>query len=301
VLSGRGGTYAGHGGDLADLDGDGVADAIVGAYLDSPGAYTAGTVFVKYGPIAADVDLTADADQEIAGEEAAAYTGRHIRAGGDVNGDGLGDFVVAAPYATGSAPGSGVVYVVDGPADLADFSDADGRLLGEQVGGGLGIGVSMALGDVDGDGLDDVAAGAYYDGTAASYAGSAYLVLGPASGDHALSAADIVVRGAAVNQYVGSGVAIGDADRDGVADLVVGASGDDTSTGAAYLFSAPTAGTYGPGDAEASFLGEGIIQFAGAHAAFGDVDGDTLPELLIGATGEPTGGAGAGAVYVASP
>lgn len=301
VLTGRGSTYAGHGGDLADLNDDGVADAIVGAYLDSPGAYTAGTVFVKYGPLVADVDLTADADHEISGEEATAYTGRHIRAGGDLNGDGLGDFVVAAPNATGGAPGSGIVYVVYGPGDLADFSAADGRLLGENAGGGLGIGVSMALGDVDGDGLDDVAAGAYYDGTSAAYAGSAYLILGPAAGDQALSAADIVVRGAAVNQYVGAGVAIGDADRDGVGDLVVGASGTDTSTGAAYLYSAPTAGTYGPADADAVFLGEGIIQFAGAFTTFGDVDGDALPELLVGATGEPTGGSGAGAVYVAAP
>lgn len=301
ILQGPAGTYAAHGADVADVNGDGLDDAIVGAYLNPDPVAGAGTVYVSYGPLESDVHLPSSADVVLPGAEATAYTGRHITAGGDVDGDGLGDFLVAAPGATGGAPTSGVVYVVRGPGDIGDMRAADGRLLGESAASALGIGAAMAFGDLDGDGLDDVAAGAYYEGGSVSYGGAAYVVRGPAAGDHDLAAADLAVHGTETNQYAGASVAIGDVDRDGVADFVVGASGTDTSTGCAYVYSAPAWGGHRPSDADARFVGEDLIAFAGAFTTFGDVTGDGRADLLIGATGEATGGFGAGAVYVVTP
>lgn len=301
VIKGPAGVYSGHGADLVDLDGDGAHDMVLGAYFASAGAFYGGAVYVAYGPLAGDMDLATEADAVLVGTEDEGYAGRHIRGGGDVDGDGLEDMLIAAPNATGTAPSSGIVYLVLGPAEDGSLDDAQARLRGESYGSALGIGVALAMGDVDGDGRDDIAAGAYYESGTISYGGAAYLVLGPATGDRELATADVVVHGDAANQYAGSSVAIGDADGDGVGDVVVGANGTDTSTGAVYVFSGPGAGSYTPRDAAVTFMGEAIIAFTGTSTVFGDLDADGVPSLVVGATGDATGGANAGAVYVVTP
>jgi hypothetical protein len=292
-------SYAGHGGDIADVSGDGVADAIVGAYS---AARDAGVVFVQYGPLDGEYTLADVADAALVGETSGSYTGRHARAGEDVNGDGIGDIVTSAVYASGGALRSGIAYVVHGPpAGELDFADAAARLLGEANNDQAGS--SVNAGDLDGDGYADVVVSAY--GTRQE--GKVYVVFGPVEGDVDLGDAEARIDGTAGSQMFGVGGGAGgaldaaDTDGDGREDLLVGAYGTISggrSAGAGYLFLGPVSGSLTAGDAEASFLGTTDSECVGIGAALGDLDADGHADVVLGAAAYSGVASSAGAVYV---
>jgi hypothetical protein len=300
TLLGGPGTYAGHGSDLGDVDGDGLADALVGAYYTGRGE---GSVYVSYGPLDPSVSLTTDADAILEGDVPSSYTGRVVRGGEDLDGDGIGDILAPAPYASIGGPSTGAVYVVYGPVyGTLSLASADGLLVGENP--NAYTGATMAIGDCDGDGLADAVVGASGVNSPAPAAGAAYVMYGPASGTLDLGAADLVVRGSAAYETLGSGVAAYDIDGDGAAELLVGAEGEGTvgtGAGAAFLFFGPRTGEYADTDADATFFGEGAGDAAGSGVGMGDLDGDGWGEVLIGATGDNTGGSSAGAVFIEFP
>ena len=96
--------------------------------------------------------------------------GAESMAGGDLDGDGWNDIVLADPS------GNGTAYLFYGPLVSGSYaaSDADGTISGD----GDGFGVSLEVGDVDGDGNDDVLIGAEDDDTAGSGYGAAFLFYG---------------------------------------------------------------------------------------------------------------------------
>ena len=220
-----------------------------------------------------------------------------MRAGPDLDGDGVGDLIIAC-LGDMPLPASGGFYVVHGPVsgDI-DLTDAEGRYGGESVGNAAGL--WLDAGDVSGDGLADVVA-ASFDNTYVTTAGAAYVVYGPAADKTALTDADIIVRGDVSGQY-GGGVAMGDLDEDGTDELLLGAQGDPTAggnAGAVYLFSDPAPGSYVFSDGDAAFFAEGPGDNLGTGMAVGDVDGDHVPEIVMGAPYQDDGGYGAGAFYV---
>jgi len=295
-LYGNRGTYTGHGSDMADMDGDGLADALIGAYAV---AGTAGATYISYGPLTGEIDLVSDADATISGPGSGSYMGRQTRAGGDLNGDGFGDAMVSAPYASVYGYGTGLVVVNHMPVyGTLSGLDADTLLVGESASSTLGI--SMAMADVDADGLDDMVVGA--SGNVGTYSGegAVYVVLGPTTGAVDLAAADVIIRGSSVNEYAGSGLAAGDSDGDGFADILVGVAGDSRvsrQSGAAYFFYGPLSGTYTVSSAHAELLGTGTAEAAGQGAGIGDLNGDGEGDLVIGASGL----GGSGGFYVQYP
>ncbi len=188
------------------------------------------------------------------------------------------------------------------PSGDVRLSDADGVLLGESSSDLAGEDLCWA-GDVNGDGLDDVIVGAYVSGAAGIYSGSAYLILGPISGEGSLASADAVMRGVTYGDYAGSSVAgAGDLDADGYDDLIIGATGQDSgggNAGAAYLLMGPVSGEFSLSAADVRYIGEDSGDQAGSSAAAaGDVNGDGYADVILGAFASDLGGSNSGAAYL---
>jgi hypothetical protein len=274
-----------------DVDGDGYDDILIGAPYALNGPATTGEAYLVLGsPSPSDLGLNS-ADAIYSGAASSDQAGGAVAGVGDVDGDGLDDMLIASPRSDLTDRDAGAVHLVLGrasPTDLS-FSAADAVFLGEASWDCAGSALAGA-GDVDGDGLDDMLVGALSNDSVATNAGAAYLVLGSTSlADLTLSAADAYFQGEAYWDYAGVAVAgAGDVDGDGYHDMLVGASGNDSAAsdaGAAYL----VLGGRSPVDlslsaAAACFTGRDTSDRAGsAVAGAGDVDGDGLDDILVGA------------------
>jgi hypothetical protein len=281
-----------------DVDGDGHADLLVGAYENDAGGPHAGAAYLVRGPVTGTLDLSL-ADAKLVGDNAFGYeAGYSVSGAGDVDGDGHDDLLVGAEGdQEGGGFEAGAAYVVQGPVTgTLDLSLADAKLLGEEEYDLAGFSVSGA-GDVDRDGHDDLLVGAprpTYDG--ATYAGAAYLVLGPVTGTLDLSLADAKLVGETSADFVGVCVSgAGDVDGDGRDDFLVGS---EYENGTAFLVLGPVTGTIVASSADAELRGEDDDHNSASSSVSGagDVDADGHADLLVGA---PWGGRGeAGVAYL---
>ncbi len=284
-----------------DVDGDGLPDLLVGAAGGyTPAGYAgccSGAAYVVSGTQRGTHGVRT-ADTSIHGKPID-YFGSNVDGLGDVNGDGLDDFLIGATL--GSYFGrdielyhAGVSYVWFGPVSggrLGAF-DADVKLVGEETFDYSSIS-RAAAGDVDGDGLRDILIGSVY-------AGAAYLVRGGVTGTLLLGDADAKLVGEAEDDWAGDAVSgAGDVDADGHDDILVGAhqNGED-GTGAVYLVRGPVAGSFDLGRADQKLVGaEG--DWAGiAVSSAGDLDSDGRADVLVGAPGHAVDGVRTGAAYV---
>lgn len=268
----------------------------------------------------ANIDL-ADIDGEngfkIIGGASGDYAGRAVSTAGDLNGDGFADVMIGADHAGLAGPDSGAAYVVFGKADgfgaLLKVGILDGtngfQIAGTAAGDLTGFSVS-SLGDVNGDGRDDMMIGARDASPNGAGSGSAYVVFGSASGfDATLDLDDLDgdngfrINGAAAGDRVGRSVSAGgDINGDGIGDIIVGAPGN---AGRTYVVFGKAGG---PATLELSALngnnGFAIVgETADDTAGFsisdaGDFNGDGFGDIIIGAPDSDSGGSDSGAVYV---
>ncbi|MFT4978082.1 MAG: hypothetical protein ACI8S6_003990, partial [Myxococcota bacterium] len=244
-------------------------------------------------------------DASLLGAAASDRLGYSVAALEDIDEDGFDDLLVGAPLSDDGGSNAGVAYLISG-ADLdgaLSTTAASATVTGDKS-DQLGFSVSSA-GDVDGDGIPDALIGAPYNDSGAINGGAAALLLGSSfSGAFDLSDTDAVFSGASSNDYAGWAVSsAGDVDGDGYGDLLIGAPYSDdgaTNGGTAYLvLGASSVSDSSLSSADASFYGESSSDYAGAAvSALGDLDGDGFDDFGIGAYGEDTAGAGAGAIGI---
>lgn len=301
------------GGDVND---DGIPDFVVGGWsIDVDGRVDCGAAYLYLGdPTLDGWDLPAQAFTSIAGRDPEDHLGWAVDLTGDLDGDGVADLVVGAPLGEGLGLATGEVFVFFGgagfPSGALDPLDADVHLvIGETT---SGFGQALTVGDLDGDGVDDLLVGAPgKDFSGRANAGAVYGFLGRASWPALLEAesdADLTILGAFGPDGFGAALdVVGDVNDDGVDDLVVGApfapvSGNDLA-GRAYVFGG---GSFTPpltldarDDADTVLRGTARGDVAGvAVAGVGDLTGDGIDDFVVGAPGyDPSGVADAGGAF----
>jgi hypothetical protein len=281
-----------------DMDGDGYADFLIGAPSDDLAGTDAGAVYVGYGrdTFAADINLATLTT--VRGSAAGHELGAAVASAGDTDGDGLDDALLGAP-------GMGAELGRDGTGGVVIYGESVvTQVPGEVIGDRAGVAVA-GPGDVNGDGYADLLVGAPGRGDSAAVdEGAVYLVLGT-GGVWPTGLWDTVeYTGAGADARAGSDVAAaGDVDGDGHADLLVGApyaDGAGEDAGAAYLIFGSTAPASASLADAITYDGAAAYDLAGtAVSGAGDVDGNGVPDLVIGAIGaEGLGADVAGAAYL---
>ena len=305
--------YAGYWVSTAgDVDGDGLDDVLVGAYDDDDMGRSAGAGYLILGSsldLHGAFDLSV-ADYKIVGEDEGDWAGFVVETAGDIDGDGTPDILVGAYGVDDRGPTTGAVYVVlsgsIGATGTISLSDADYKIIGESERDYAGYALSSA-GDIDGDGLDDILVGASGQEAGGRFAGAAYVILASSLATDPptdLSKADYKFVGETEEDWAGYSVSgAGDVDGDGLADLLIGADGDDggSQAHASYLILGGELGATATVDLSAAdykFVGESSYDYASQVSTAGDVDGDGLDDIVIGAGGRDQGGTNAGAAYV---
>ncbi len=258
--------YARFGAGLAvgDINGDGTSDIVASAPAVGRGAF-----YAMLGPDYAETITVANLGIGSSFGEAVAT--------GDVNGDGFDDVVAGSHYAgVGDRFGAGEAFVFFGP-QLTAWQ----RIIDPEPQAAAAFGISVATGDVNDDGFDEVVVGAW-DSNIPPYtkAGQAFVFQGPAL-------TSVTTLQSPAPQQIGDfGVStdIGDFDGDGFGDVIVGSWISDVqpndNAGQIFVFG-------GPALDDVTVLRDsgGANYELGTSVTSGDVDGDAAEEIVSGAYG----------------
>lgn len=300
-----------------DVDGDGLSDVLVGAPQATASSPFAGKAYLYVGEEVLDAPSYALADSTyiFSGENEGDLAGGEVASAGDVDGDGRDDLLISGYWNDDGGDKAGKIYLIlasslGAESDIS-LADADYAFIGASADDQLGYLAMSTAGDVDGDGKDDLLFGTGRNDAGGENAGAGYLVLSKnLSSDAPVSAAeaDYVFLGEQPGDGAGYAASSpGDVDGDGLADVIFGAWGNDDGgddAGKAYLFLGDSLGTTGGrnmADADYSFQGKYTEDYAGADFSFvGDVDGDGIDDVLVGAAGDKAGGENSGKGYIYS-
>lgn len=306
-----------------DIDGDGIADLYAGASFDDDGGSASGAIYAlrlnQDGTVKSHTKVSQTSGNLGVGVGAGDRFGTVITVLGDMDNDGIDDIAVSAHADDDGSTDAGAFYVL--------FMNANGTVKSKQkvsdTQGGLSyslgsydfFGMGLAnVGDLDNDGIVDLAAGIHQDDASGSNAGAILILLMNSNGT--VKSHKKLTNG--VNGFpsglLGAGDlfgrtirSLGDIDADGVSDIAVGANMDDdgaTNAGAVYIIRLNADGTAKAVQKLSNTAGNlGNILAANDRLSVGlsslpDIDEDGINELLVGALEDDAGGTNKGAFYL---
>ena len=306
-----------------DVNGDGFNDVLIGA----PQAGS-GDVYLVYGsaaPFSSTFELSTlngTNGTRFNGVALADFAGNSVSNAGDFNGDGIADMIIGADFADPNGGSSGATYIVFGNAggfgatfNLSTLNGTNGFVLNGVFGGDHSGNSVSSAGDVNNDGIDDIIIGADdADVNGVNLVGQAYVVFGsllPFAASFELSSLLAVnggngslgfaITGGQINDHIARHVAnAGDVNGDGIDDVIVSAPLGGSNGEAYVIFGA--AG-FAPeinvsaldGTNGFAIQGFAAIGGVGSVARAGDVNGDGVGDLIVGA---PANASDPGHAYV---
>jgi Ca2+-binding RTX toxin-like protein len=229
-------------GKAGDINGDGIDDVIVGAYVASPNGSISGQSYVVFGKRSGFnrtlelSTLNGTNGFTINGSAAGDISGIDVGSAGDVNGDGLDDLIVGAAYASPNGVSrAGQSYIVFGnrngfgsTLELSALNGVNGFRINGFVEGSISGLAASGAGDINGDGFDDIIIGAPYGRPNNPFPGESYVIFGRAG----LGAGGTFELSQLVDSPPGTGTT-GNDSLTGTAgnDQFIGGGGNDTING----------------------------------------------------------------------
>lgn len=299
---------------IADINGDGEPDLVVGAQnfdttINATTVDEAGRVYIFFNDGGAFPASATNNDGTIDSTELNERFGIQIRSG-DVDGDGEIDLVVGSPLKNLAAGAdAGIVYIFlneNGGTFPETTDDADEIIEGSQ--GGMEFGADLTLGFLDGDDRLDLLVGAPFYDADEDDSGAVFIFYNSGDPDDLFTdesdSADESISGENINDQFGTSVAIADIDQ---GDILVGATRFNVNglenAGRVYLFLNDGIPPFFPStaaDADLTINGVDINGRFGSGIVTGDVNNDKLTDILIGArfAMNQDGDEEAGAIFV---
>ena len=270
ILEGQNeGEYFGIGIACGDIDNDGYEDIVIAASRYSE---SRGRAYLFWGSdrnsMDAKPDKIFDGEAEKGAEFGACYPAVY-----DIDNDGYDDIILGACHSINKTGRAGRAYLYFG--NTKESMDTSYDLIFKPENPAYSFGYAISCGDVDNDGFGDIVI--YGRGRAYLYYGS--------NKSNMDAKADVIFKAQSEgNDFFGCGIVCVDQNRDGCDDVVIGARGYNDWQGRAYLF-------YGSSkrnmDADPDMIFDGEVEGSnyGVQVVCGDIDGDNMNDLIIGASG----------------